>query len=256
MHDAHALPGEDVVADGVRLHVVRHGRSAHDDDPALLFVHGLGSGPVAGGRLWCDVARDLEHTHRSVIPDLAGGGRSERARRERCRPDGQAQLLLALLDVLEVERAVAVAHDLGGGVVGRLAALAPSRVAAVVLVATPLHDDAWSAALDRQIGSALPGPERVTGRAGALLRRFAPAYADASGLSHVRSSLAAADVPTLVLWGADDTVCPPDYGGRLAVELGATWVPVAGAGHGLPQGRPERVAEEVAGFLVEARIVV
>src|SRR2546423_1788035 len=37
MHDPHALPGTDVVVDGVRLHVVRHGRDGHDGEPPLLL---------------------------------------------------------------------------------------------------------------------------------------------------------------------------------------------------------------------------
>ena len=58
--------------------------------------------------------------------------------------------------------------------------------------------------------------------------------------------------PTLVLWGEEDTRLPTEYGAGLASAIpGAVWVPVAGAGHLLPTERPERVAEEIAGFLAD-----
>ena len=64
--------------------------------------------------------------------------------------------------------------------------------------------------------------------------------------------VAAAPPPTLVLWGGDDARLTPAYGARVAAIIpGATWVPVADAGHLLPVERPERVAEEIAGFLSE-----
>ncbi len=59
--------------------------------------------------------------------------------------------------------------------------------------------------------------------------------------------------PLLLLWGSDDRVLSASYGRRLAAEVpGAAWVPVAGGGHLLPEQCPERVAEEVAGFVGEA----
>ena len=65
---------------------------------------------------------------------------------------------------------------------------------------------------------------------------------------HVRG----APPPLLVLWGDGDRIRHPSYGRRLAREVpDAVWVPVSGAGHLLPAERPERVAEEIAGFLAE-----
>jgi pimeloyl-ACP methyl ester carboxylesterase len=58
--------------------------------------------------------------------------------------------------------------------------------------------------------------------------------------------------PTLVLWGEQDVWHGPAYGRRVVADLpGALWVPVPDAGHLLPEDRPERVAEEVEGFLAE-----
>lgn len=62
----------------------------------------------------------------------------------------------------------------------------------------------------------------------------------------------AAPPPTLLLWGCDDRVHSVAYGRRLADEMPqATWVPLSDAGHLLPEECPERIAEELAGFLGE-----
>ena len=270
MHDPHPLPGTDLVVDGLRLYVVKHGRDAHPDEPPLLLIHGLGT----SGRLWCDIARDLEHTHRSLIPDLAGCGRSERPRRSRMSPAAQAESLLSLLTSLGHNRAVVAGHDVGGAVAVHMAALAPERMAALVLVNTPLHADAWPPRAARPL--LVPALGRALARAASARHDTANAAASALAGGAVSASnglrgvsdlvrafdpgaaaaalhmVAAAPPPTLVLWGADNDRLSPSYGARLAAEIpGATWVPVEDAGHLLPQQRPERVAEEVAGFLAE-----
>ncbi|MFL6238739.1 MAG: alpha/beta fold hydrolase [Actinomycetes bacterium] len=276
MHDPHALPGDDVVVAGVRLHVVRHGRDARAGCPPILLLHGLGT----TRRLWSDVARDLEHDHRSIIPDLAGCGRSERPASARCSPAGQAEVMLELLSTLQCDSAVVAGHDVGGAVAVHMAAIAPERVAALVLVSTPLHADAWPPpALTPWL---VPGLRTVvdrvvrlradlTGRAASRvaggeldadtaesLRGVPPIAAgfDAEAAAAALDVVAAAPPPTLVLWGEDDTRLAPSYGARVAADVpGATWVPVAGAGHLLPLERPERVAEEIAGFLADVPAV-
>jgi pimeloyl-ACP methyl ester carboxylesterase len=258
MHDDHGLPGEDVIAHGMRLHVVRHGRMRTEGDPVLLFVHGAG----ATGRLWSDVARDLEHTHRSVIPDLAGCGESERADKGECAPQAQAELLLAMLDALGHTTTVVIGHGTGGAIAAGLAALAADRVLGVALVSTPLHTEVWHEAVAHTSAVGALAARAHHKAADAAVRFAAPALArlgrgltDPAGLDTARAGLARDGRPVLVLWGEEDTATPAAYGERLASELDATWIPIAGAGHLVPVERPERVAEELAGFLVEAKIV-
>jgi pimeloyl-ACP methyl ester carboxylesterase len=101
------------------------------------------------------------------------------------------------------------------------------------------------AELDRYL-SALRSPEDAT----ALLRLVRGV--DLGAVERSWEILRAAPIPTLVLWGEQDRLRSPAYGRRLAGEMpGAVWAPVADAGHLLPAERPERVAEEVAGFLAE-----
>lgn len=66
--------------------------------------------------------------------------------------------------------------------------------------------------------------------------------------------IADAGVPTLGLWGEDDTVIPISTLGRLAeLNPNAHHVQVAGAGHSLPQTHPAQVGQALANFLVPLR---
>jgi pimeloyl-ACP methyl ester carboxylesterase len=284
-----ALPGLDVLLppldserDPLRLHLVEHGRRQTPESPPLLFLHGLPTNSF----LWREVARDLEHHQLCLMPDLVGMGASERpADRSHYRLDGQARAMLRLLDVLGIERAVLVAHDLGGGVAVHLAAQAPDRVAALVLIDTPLHEDAWAPpsalplltpvlgeigvrgirmapglaekAMARGFGTSLP-PAELRPYVEPLLRadgaRGLLAMARGTDLTAVEAAwrlVCASPPPTLVLWGEQDQLHAPSYGRRIAGEVSGTWSPVGDADHLLPQQRPERVSEEICGFLAE-----
>jgi len=284
MRDVHPLPGADHLVGDIRLHVVDHGAG-----PGLpiLLLHGL---PTTS-YLWRDVQRDMEHTHRTFAPDLLGLGCSERPPAGRYDLASQAELMLRLLDRLGLDRAAVVGHDIGGGVAVHLAALAPDRVAALVLVDTPLHADTWPVAsvaslIAPGLGEAQTAMLRLLPVAGrrylglqlgrslasgrmdeAVLDRYADPLLTRDGARGVLSLVRAMDPaavesalrlvavqqpPTLVMWGEEDVWHGPAYGRRLVDDLpGALWVPVPDAGHLLPEDRPERVAEEIEGFLAE-----
>ncbi len=277
MHDPHALPGTDIVVDGLRIHLVDHGPA---QAPVLMLVHGL----PTSGTLWSDVARDLEHRHRCLLPDLIGlGGSESPAGPSAYLPAGQAQRLLRLLDQLGVERFAIAGHDIGGAVAVHVAALAPERVTGLALITATVHQQMWPvpsvlpylipglgriiltamrhsplralAALRKALGTDLPD-RALRPWVAALLRpdgaRGALALLRTMDLAATEAALPLlAGIPALVLWGEQDVVHDVAYGQRVAAALpGAAWVPVQG-GHLLPAERPERVAEELHGFLAE-----
>jgi len=284
MRDEHPLPGTDHVVDGVRLHVVHHGSGP---GMPVLLLHGY----PTSSYLWRDVQRDLGPRHPTYAPDLVGLGCSERPPSGRYAHASQADLLLALLDSLGLSRVAVVAHDVGGGVAVHLAAAAPERVAALVLLDTPLHTEVWPVPLVR--AQTLP----FVGETHGTLMRLVPALGHRAllaslgrglvateftpkSLHHYAAPLLSADgvrgmlaiaraadpqavqqafelvaadpPPSLVLWAERDAWFSTAYGRRVAGELrGASYVEVADAGHFLPEDRPERVAEEIEGFLAE-----
>jgi pimeloyl-ACP methyl ester carboxylesterase len=241
--------------------------------------------PPATAFLWQGVARALERQRRCLMPDLVGCGASERpASRRAYAIDAQSDALRSVLDALKVERVAVVASGLAAAIALDLAARAPDRVAALVLIGAVVHADSWPvagvlpllprgagetvlAALRRRPAAARRGLAAVLGTSdGAYLQPFVEPLrtavgaagllrvlraADVEGLRGARELVAAAPAPTLVLWGDADRVVSPEYGRRVAGEFGAAWVAVAGAGHLLAREQPERVAAEVAGFLAD-----
>ena len=281
MRQEHPLPGSDLVVDGVRMYVVRHGRDRRRGvAPPLLLLHGA----FASSYLWRDVMRDLEDDRRTLAPDLVGLGRSERPLVGGLDAAAQARRLVVLLDLLGAQRVAVAGHGIGGAVAVHLTALVPDRVAWLALLAAPVHADAWplpgtlpllvpglavgylGTARSRRhaLRVALGAPQRLPA---AILDHYAAPLGTRDGvrgiIRFVRAvDLAAAEVgwelvrrsppSTLILWGRDDAVLSSAYGERLVAELPtASWVPVAGAGHLLPEELPERVAEELAGFGAE-----
>lgn len=284
MRDEHPLPGTDLLVDGIRVHVVRHGAGT---GLPLLLLHGF----PTSSYLWRDVQRDLEHQHVTYAPDLLGLGASERPAAARYDLSSQADLMLALLDELGLDRVGVIGHDVGAGVAVHLAAVAPKRVAALVLVQPPLHADAWPIPDVASLGLPVLGPGQLYAlRAGRgagrryiawklargmqgepltarQLDHYATPLLNAEGAAGVVRFVRALDSeaveaalhvirreppPTLVLWGEGDPFHSTAYGRRVANDIvGATFVPVSDAGHFVPEDRPERVAEEVAAFLAE-----
>lgn len=177
MRDPHPLPGTDFVIDGRRVHVVRHGRGGR---LPLLLLHGL----PTSSYLWRDVMRDLERELPTIAPDLLGMGRSERPRVGGYDLPAQARRLLGLLDALHLERVAVAGHVLGGAVAVHLAALAPDRVAGLVLLGTPLHAETWP--VPAVLPLTLPGLgwayARAAGRMPALARRLLAGGLGATGV--------------------------------------------------------------------------
>jgi lipase len=97
--------------------------------PVVLAVHGI----TGSHRSWAPVARHLGDAVTVLAPDLRGRGESAGL----AEPYGMAahvEDLIAVLDHVGCNRAVLAGHSMGGYIVARIAATAPDRVSAAVLV--------------------------------------------------------------------------------------------------------------------------
>ncbi len=116
-------------------------------DPIALSVHELGSGPAV---VFCHGFPELAYSwrhqlptiadagFRAIAPDQRGYGRSDRpAKIEDYDLEHLCGDLAALLDALEIEKAIFVGHDWGGFVSWGMPVYYPERTAGSIGVCTP-----------------------------------------------------------------------------------------------------------------------
>jgi pimeloyl-ACP methyl ester carboxylesterase len=252
---------------------------------SFLLVHGI----PGSGATWDGVRAKLEPEHRVLAPDLLGfGGQPRPPGPDALLAPGQARHLLELLDREGMKEVIVVAHDFGGPVAAHLLAMAPSRVYALALFATnafpdtpvpfPLSlvrvpllgplaarmlfsrqsmammvrrgvgDTATRLDVDRYLGD----KQQQAAIASIFemgLRRLGELYAP------VERALATAGVPALVGWGDRDPFFPVAIGRRTAALLpDARFRLYEGAGHFLPDERPEELAADVLALAALADI--
>ena len=122
---ARRLIERDVVADGVRIHLVEAG-----EGPALFLLHGV----TATHFTWEHTIPAFADRWRVIAPDLPGHGRSDK-------PDAPytidfyAGVLRSLARTLGVEEAVVVGNSLGGQIAIELGLAYPRFTRALVLAA-------------------------------------------------------------------------------------------------------------------------
>lgn len=266
------------VVDGVRLACCDCG-----EGPPVVFVHGT----PAHAWIWREVLPAVERAgHRVIAYDLLGYGASERPVARDTAVPAQAELLRALLDELGVDRCALVGHDLGGAIGQLLAVHHPERLTHLVLVDTVSYDswpsetwqaiirdhldryaamptDEFEALLTRQLRMTVADPQRMTGEVlEAYLAPHRSRLGQASFFEHqvrtydstpterVAPALRELAVPTKIVWGADDRWQPVVYAHRLAADVPAAELTVVpDAGHFVTEDAPQRVADEIAGFL-------
>ena len=112
---------------------VDDGGAAKVGSPPVLFLHGF------GGNLshWAAQLEHLRPERRALAMDLRAHGQSEPPRDADYAVESQAADVTAVLDALEIDRAVLVGHSLGGAIALAAAGHDPDRVAGLVLVAAP-----------------------------------------------------------------------------------------------------------------------
>lgn len=246
----------------------------------MVLLHGI----PTWSYLWSPVLGTLTRSARVLAPDLAGFGFSDKRDRFDRSIARQAELIDAWMERIGLASAVIVGHDIGGGVALRLATLFPARVRKLCVINTVSYDS-WPIELMLQFGH--PGADRLLSPAmairlltqalkggfasrppAALLEGLLAPYAsdigkrslirNASALNtnlttEITPLLSSIRIPTLILWGEDDTFQPIAYGERLAWDIpGADFVRLGGARHFAMVDRPRAVAERLRAFATTA----
>lgn len=217
-----------------------------DDKPTLVLVHGAND--QAG--TWFTVAATLARTHHVLVPDLPGHGESAPA-------EGPLPISL-LLDGLrtaigDASELTLVGNSLGGWLAILYTLEHPDRVKHLVLEAggglsIPLATDIVAHDRDEAVAilRAVHGPKYVAQEwvIDSLLARGvdSPMLRITETEEHVVDArLGEIDVPTTLIWGADDGVLPVSYAEVLRSGIsGATLHVIEGAAHIPHLQQPER----------------
>ena len=215
----------------------------------LVFLHGVGSDRSA----WAPQLAHFGTTRRTIAFDDPGYGESDPARPSGEAPhDRFATAILAALDALEIGQAHICGLSLGGVVAIALAALAPRRVASLVIADSFLVHPDGTAILKRSLAGSTdmaalararvpvllgagPDPSLVAELEQVMARIDPAAFRLASRAvwaADQRERAPAITVPALVICGTEDRVTPPALSEAVTSAIdGARLVMIETAGH-------------------------
>ena len=241
--------------------------------PAVVFLHGF----PFDRSMWRGQVERLSADFRVIAPDLRGHGESTLTS-EPSTMEVLAEDVAALLDELNVPRAVVCGLSMGGYVALALYRAHPSRVRALVLADTRSKADTEDARRTREenarralaegmspiVDSMLPkllsestreNEPEVVARVREMMSGVSPEGAAAAlrGMALRRDQtdlLASIDVPALVVVGSEDAVTPPSEAEAMhALIEGSRLRVIEGAGHVSNVERPEEFDRALAEFL-------
>jgi len=244
----------------------------------MIFAHGYG----CDQQMWRLVAPAFAGTHRLVLFDHVGSGRSDLAAYDRAKYSSlqaYADDMLEICDELDLERAVFVGHSVSA-MIGALAAIkAPERFESLVLIGpSPCyvnHDDyvggftrgdidellefqdsnylGWAA----NLGPAIMGNPERPDLAAELTNSFcrtdpaiARQFAAVTFLSDNRADLPKVTTPSLILQCQQDVIAPPAVGEYVHRHLtNSRLVLMAATGHCPHLSAPEETIAAMQSFL-------
>ncbi|HEY0584069.1 MAG TPA: alpha/beta hydrolase [Chloroflexota bacterium] len=268
--------------DGHRLQLdpryveLSHGRTryieAGDGYPTIL-LHGVDY--TAAGDRWALTVDALSTRFRAIAPDFVGWGTGDRFDREYSFAY-LTDFVREFQDALGIEKSNIVGHSMGGWIASLLAYESPERVNKLVLVASggvstrtlkemtefsPPGEDEIRAFL-----TSIFGPRRVDldqFTAGDVAKMQVPGALQAYRkiLRHMNDAenrkryntlrrLPHIKAPSLVVWGADDTVNPREFGEEIERRIPSARLEVLeGCGHFIAQQCPEQLNRLLLEFL-------
>jgi pimeloyl-ACP methyl ester carboxylesterase len=231
-------------------------RSTDGDGVPLVHLHGF----AISGAYLMPTARALAGRGVNVVPDLPGYGRSQRRARVLDIP-GLAESAIAILDRLEIDRAVLVGNSMGCAVSLEVAHMAPERVHRLVLVSPAGGEH------NRPLGRALAQLAKDGFRESPRMFPVAvPDYVRFGPLNGLRlfseltrfpslERLLHTPVPTLAVLGTRDPLLPSPERIREVARLAPEHLTVAvvdGAAHAVNFSHPAELAGVIGLWLDDA----
>lgn len=232
----------------------------------ILLIHAAGS----NGHSWHHQYDYLGKAHSPLALDLPGHGRSSGVEGLRTVQD-YSDFLIAFLDALKINSAVIAGRSMGGPIAMDLALRYPTRVQALILLATAAKFnlpaewiETWRNVTMGRMGQPFDNagyspktiaahPEIIREGWGEQIRTDPRTrWGDMVAVSQVdlSESIIGIDRPTLILAGRDDTITPPADSELIQGKVkGAQLETINDAGHYLTTEQPAAVNTALTKFL-------
>lgn len=271
------MRGEFLDVGGARLYYYAAGTRGGGEP--IILIHGF----PTSSHLWQDLVPLLPEGRRVVVLDLLGYGRSDPPGDMPLDIKAHADRLLILLDLLGINRACLVGHDVGGGIAQAVAVKAPHRVSHLCLVSSISFDD-WPSREVKMARATLPLTRHLppTWLLGVLKTDLARGYVDAdlaarsidkyvrtfatpagrdllvahlealdsADTVEIGARLGSVPAPTAIVQGAHDPFLSATAARRLQQAIrGATLEVLESARHFLPEENPGRLAEIITALV-------
>jgi pimeloyl-ACP methyl ester carboxylesterase len=198
-------------ADGVEIFYEDRG----EGEP-LVLIHGA----AASGRWFEDLLPQLAESHRVIVPDLRGLGRSQRVE-SLASPQVWVEDMWRVMEAAEIDRADVIGVSLGSRIAGRMALEDPTKVRSLIVDAPIIGiSSQGNTSLQNRFTEVDPNSEqaeewrRLHGPDWQAAVAFYAKARSATGFQEyftLREELSAIGVPTLICRGDfDDSVHPLD----------------------------------------------
>lgn len=233
----------------------------------IILVHGLG----ASAERWQYVIPYFSKKYHVIIPDLIGFGYSDKPIVDYT-INFFVKFLVDFLDSLEIKKCIMIGSSLGGQIVAEFAMQYSQILKKMILVSpsgfmeysTPTLEAYMMAAFNpderntRKAFEMMYGPNNGVAANEFLNRMKIPGAQEAfiSTLMHASRTkidcekLSSLSIPTLIVWGTQDVVIPPDNAKSFFSCLtNCSYVEMAGCGHVPYVDKPEDFSNIVLEFL-------
>lgn len=246
-------------------------RIVGEGQPCILL-----HGSFVDGSFWKEQISALGREFRAIVPDLRGHGLSEKPSEEYS-PEVMARDIMNLARALAIEQASLIGHSMGARIALQFALDYPKLVRKLVLAggsAGPIQnrEDIFPNHVKEEIGIGTPRFDLKKYNYYEVWYSFAnPTLDQANGIlrkiaktpDHVKSSIAKnlsrmnlrprlpqIQVPTLVIVGEKDVICPVEESAYLAHHLRRARLEIVpDSGHCLPIERPNAFNDRVVAFM-------
>ena len=271
------MRGEFVDIDGARLYYYAAGTRGVGEP--VILLHGF----PTSGHIWSDVVPLIPPGHRVVVLDLLGYGRSDRPDSHAVGIKAHADRIIGLFDLLGINFACVVGHDVGGGIAQSLAIRFPQRVSRLCLIDSVAFSE-WPTRDVKLARAMLPLTRHLPAtwllsilrsdllrgysdheRGAHSIEKYVRPFASPEGRDAFMQHLLALDsaetaalaarlkdvvAPTAVVWGQHDPFLPVALGRRLHDAIpGSTFDVLPNVRHFTPEEAPGKVAEILAALL-------